>query len=598
MTGRIMILSDELCRNLEGLPELISSTVERLDADRERRRFIDALADGDRTRIDLLRDLALRRTVFIVGEAGSGKSDLLARGYAFLVALGTDPGRILAPSVVARAAAAMAMRARAILEAIAAPHEARDWITTFTSAAFRILRAESIPRDVIADPVGEAVALLERERDSVRAPDRFDAILLDDAEDLTPLQRRFIALLRSESCGLAIAGDPDAGIAAWRGADGRGLEHFMKAHPDARTARLDRLTPAREVTAAVRSIRRARHVEPGSNGGVRVAELRNGREEASFVAGAVHDRLRAGADPARVAVMARLHHILDTVAETLRDTGLRCAKPPRAGSRMADSWIAPVALMETVALAARTESLMPPADDAAFAAALSTALTACGAPPHRAAFPPMMRERFLDAARRAHDLDAIDGSARSALERVAAFADDAARRPIWTPPAMLEEALRFHPADDAETLRAFARSVRVERIADGVERILEFTRRARERFGGWGEDGDPFDDSSGVSVIRLLTFHAAKGRSFDHVFIAGCEDGSTPCLAGAAGMSESELLAEERRLLYVGASCARRELVFTWAERREHNGEERRNRLSRFLAELPGEIALRERVGR
>jgi DNA helicase-2/ATP-dependent DNA helicase PcrA len=71
-----------------------------------------------------------------------------------------------------------------------------------------------------------------------------------------------------------------------------------------------------------------------------------------------------------------------------------------------------------------------------------------------------------------------------------------------------------------------------------------------------------FGPSAGRGV-HLLTLHRAKGLEFDAVFLPRVEDGELP-IRRARG---DEALAEERRLLYVGITRARRWLVVTWAGR-------------------------------
>ena len=72
------------------------------------------------------------------------------------------------------------------------------------------------------------------------------------------------------------------------------------------------------------------------------------------------------------------------------------------------------------------------------------------------------------------------------------------------------------------------------------------------------------EPAAGGDVVELATLHAAKGLEWPVVFVAGLEQGLIPI-----GRAESpDAKAEERRLLYVGLTRARRELHCTWAERR------------------------------
>ncbi len=83
-----------------------------------------------------------------------------------------------------------------------------------------------------------------------------------------------------------------------------------------------------------------------------------------------------------------------------------------------------------------------------------------------------------------------------------------------------------------------------------------------------------------VSVVTLATLHSAKGLEWDEVFIVGLTEGMLP-IAYAKGL---EAIDEERRLLYVGITRARRRLELSWARRGgAHRGE---REPSRFLQEL------------
>ncbi len=74
--------------------------------------------------------------------------------------------------------------------------------------------------------------------------------------------------------------------------------------------------------------------------------------------------------------------------------------------------------------------------------------------------------------------------------------------------------------------------------------------------------------------VRLLTMHASKGLEFDNVFVAGLNDGTVPLVSGR-DLDEDE----ERRLLFVAVTRARRRLFLSWAAR----GRSGEPSLSRFL---------------
>jgi len=89
------------------------------------------------------------------------------------------------------------------------------------------------------------------------------------------------------------------------------------------------------------------------------------------------------------------------------------------------------------------------------------------------------------------------------------------------------------------------------------------------------------------SQVVLLTAHAAKGLEFDAVIIAGMEEGLFP---HSLSQTPSEL-EEERRLFYVALTRAREKIALTLAERRTVFGEVSFNDPSRFLSEIPKDLA-------
>lgn len=85
--------------------------------------------------------------------------------------------------------------------------------------------------------------------------------------------------------------------------------------------------------------------------------------------------------------------------------------------------------------------------------------------------------------------------------------------------------------------------------------------------------------------VTLATFHAAKGLEWDAVFCCGVQDGTVPITYASQEGAPPGAVEEERRLLYVGMTRARRELMVSWAAAR-NPGQAPRRQPSRFLVPL------------
>ena len=91
---------------------------------------------------------------------------------------------------------------------------------------------------------------------------------------------------------------------------------------------------------------------------------------------------------------------------------------------------------------------------------------------------------------------------------------------------------------------------------------------------------------AGQDAVQLMTVHASKGLEFDAVFITGLEEGLFP---HENSMSDNDGLEEERRLMYVAITRARKRLYVSHAQTRMLHGQTRYHIKSRFLEELPEE---------
>ena len=96
---------------------------------------------------------------------------------------------------------------------------------------------------------------------------------------------------------------------------------------------------------------------------------------------------------------------------------------------------------------------------------------------------------------------------------------------------------------------------------------------------------DEIDDESGN--LSLMTLHTAKGLEFDQVFMIGLEQGTLPHVRA---FDEPGGLQEERRLMYVGMTRARKQLVLSHALQRTLFGNTASFTPSAFLADIPQEL--------
>nr|WP_144372283.1 UvrD-helicase domain-containing protein [Vogesella urethralis] len=92
---------------------------------------------------------------------------------------------------------------------------------------------------------------------------------------------------------------------------------------------------------------------------------------------------------------------------------------------------------------------------------------------------------------------------------------------------------------------------------------------------------------AGEDALQLMTVHAAKGLEFDAVFVGGLEEGLFP---HENSFNDPKGLEEERRLMYVAITRARKRLYLSHAQSRMLHGQSRYPIRSRFVDEIPAEL--------
>ncbi len=409
------------------------------------------------------------------------------------------------------------------------------------------LRAGLIARGLVDfDGLTELpAALLAREPQvaaGLRA--RWPFVSVDEYQDIDPVQYELLRTLAGDGAGLTAIGDPDQAIYGFRGADVGIFGRFAADFPGATTVELTRnyrSSPA-IVTAALQAVAPSTLVPSRAAAALAMAvSVAGGAPEPGDVS--FHEAADEHAEAAWIA--AAIDQLLGGASFHSLDSG------------RADGHGHGKLGLSDIAVLYRTD---------AQAAALGQALTRAGLPYQK----------------RSHDL----------LARRPAVADIvremALTQPTGDVPGQLTTAVRTLAAARGE------RDATVVDIRAAGEVLAPLARRCgddAERFRteiSLGAETDALDPRA--EAIPLLTLHAAKGLEFDVVFLAGCERGLLPLRLPGSGPLTPEQTAEERRLLFVGMTRARGQLVLTCAARRmRHSTAEAAGR-SPFLAAVSADL--------
>ena len=352
--------------------------------------------------------------------------------------------------------------------------------------------------------------------------DRYRCFVVDEYQDVTPLQQRVLDAWLGNRDDLTVVGDANQTIYSFTGASPRFLLDFSRKFPEATLVRLERdyrSTP-QVVSLANRVIAAARGRMAGSKLHL-VGQRPPGPEptfhehpdevaEANGVARAIKKLIEAGTPPAEIAVLYRINAQSEVYEEALTEAGV----PFQV--RGGEGFFSRQEIRQSlVALQRAAERGI----DGTVPEAVRTLLEPLGLTPEA---PTGVR-------------------ARERWEALTALAE------------LVDEEVAARPDLDLSAL------------------VAELRLRADSRH------------PPTVQGVTLASLHAAKGLEWDAVFVVGLADGTLPISHALSHGPDSEAVEEERRLLYVGVTRARTHLALSWALARAPGGRQSR-KPSRFLA--------------
>ena len=452
---------------------------------------------------------------------------------------------------------------------------------------------------------------------------RFRHILVDEFQDTNRLQYQWLQLLAGPddphgACMFAV-GDDDQSIYAFRGAHAGNMDDYQREFHVRHLIKLERnyrshghiLDAANTLIANnARRLGKNLRTESGAGEQVRVFEATSDYAEAQWLIEEIRQLLRDGLRHSEIAVLYRSNAQSRVIEGALFNAGL----PYRVygGLRFFER-------AEVKHALAYLRLLDNPQDDTAFLRVVNFPPRGIGA---------RTLEQLQDAARvrsvpLAEAVSALGGRGAISLQAFLDLIDGMrARTAGMSLPDLVRHLL------EASGLNAHYREERDGQ--DRLENLEELVNAAaafvtQEGFGlhadaqrpqvlgtaegalaaegidpATGETQSPLtaflthaaleagdnQAQNGQDAIQMMTVHAAKGLEFDAVFITGLEEGLFP---HENALNASDGVEEERRLMYVAITRARKRLYLSLAQTRLLHGQTRYNLRSRFFDELPAE---------
>ncbi|MCB1246463.1 MAG: DNA helicase PcrA [Acidimicrobiia bacterium] len=436
---------------------------------------------------------------------------------------------------------------------------------------------------------------------------RFRYILVDEYQDTNHAQYMMVKLLAAAHRNICVVGDSDQSIYAFRGADLRNIFAFEKDYPDARLVLLEQnyrstqtILDAANAVISNNATRQPKKLwtDEGMGDQIVLFEGEDEHEEAAFIAEEIAKLRDDGFSLNDVAVFYRTNAQSRVIEELFVRFGVHYQVV--GGLKYYDR-------REVKDALAYLRAVVNPDDQVALKRIINVPKRSIGdtSVAHVDRFAERNDIGFMDALRRATEIDALQTRAQKAILEFVSLLDLVSVKASNGPEAAVDAVL--HDTGLLDSIRA-EKSIeamgREENLRELLTAAADFEETGPASMGPneWTElDGTgkvemfleaislvaDADAEIEASNVTLMTMHNAKGLEFPAVFVTGLEDGVFPHMRALGDPKELE---EERRLCYVGLTRAEQRLYLTRAWSRNLWGQNNFNGPSRFLSEVPGHL--------
>ncbi|MGI6633545.1 MAG: ATP-dependent helicase [Bacillota bacterium] len=476
--------------------------------------------------------------------------------------------------------------------------------TAFTFYETKVAQAYSLYQQKLREQDGmdfddlimETVVMFQNHPDVLaKYQERFRYILVDEYQDTNRAQYELTRLLAASHHNIAVVGDDDQSIYTFRGADIRNILEFERDYPECHVVKLEQNYRSTQVildgafhVVSNNLERKDKRLWTAAEGGslITLYAAQSGQDEARFVAGEIEQLVVGRGFPlSSCAILYRTNAQSRLFEEAFLERGIPYAV--LSGRRFYDR-------KHIKDVLSYLRLILNPKDVISFERVANE--------PPRGLGPAALRKigsyaaganvDLIRALMAAPDIKGLTAPQKKAASDLGRVLSDIAARGIDQPVhyilkdvmeqtgylAHLEAQGTPDSRERLEDLNELLASVRVFSESGGdLQAYVEQCALV--------SDQDTYDEGKDACVMG--TFHSAKGLEFDAVFLVGMEEGILPHVRST---NDERQIEEERRLLYVGMTRAKKLLYMTFSWSREMSIGLGRVRVSRFVSEIPREL--------